>query len=328
MSETFWQDFVMEQTDATSLNVQEKLQTLWSGYGSLLRVKLEGSSFQTAIVKHIVLPEQSNHPRGWNTQLSHQRKMKSYEVETHWYQRFSALCDDACRVPHCLGAIEQGRERVILLEDLDAVGYSERRMSLSYNDVGAGLDWLAHFHARFLHTRPEGLWDIGTYWHLDTRPDEWGEMEESALKNAAKDIDALLNACQFQTLVHGDAKVANFCFSNKGDSIAAVDFQYVGGGCGMKDVVYFLGSCLEEEECKAKEEALLHRYFSTLKDALERYGQDVDWGALELEWREMYAVAWTDFYRFLLGWMPGHWKVNDYSKELADRVLERIGTLG
>ena len=29
-----------------------------------------------------------------------------------------------------------------------------------------------HFHASFLNEAPDGLWPVGTYWHLETRPDE------------------------------------------------------------------------------------------------------------------------------------------------------------
>ncbi|TNE45343.1 MAG: DUF1679 domain-containing protein [Deltaproteobacteria bacterium] len=322
-----WEEFVLQQMGAASLTKGATLQTLWSGYGSLFRVELDGGKAPTAIVKHIVLPEESKHPRGWNTNLSHRRKERSYEVETSWYQSWSERCDEACRVPRCFGAIEQGQERVILLEDLDAAGFSGRSMSLSLSNVGVGLRWLAHFHACFLNESPEGLWPIGTYWHLDTRPDEWDVMEDSPLKDAAKNIDDILNECKFQTLVHGDAKVANFCFSKDGDAVAAVDFQYVGGGCGMKDVVYYLGSCLDEEDCEQHESHVLDCYFEALEEAIERYNKSVDWSALEAEWRALYAVAWTDFYRFLLGWMPGHWKVNEYSQSLAQRVLQAMGNV-
>ena len=75
-------------------------------------------------------------------------------------------------------------------------------------------------------------------------------MKDSPLKENAFLIDEKLYQSSFKTIVHGDAKLANFCFTKDGCRSAAVDFQYVGGGCGMKDVAYFLGSCLTEEECR------------------------------------------------------------------------------
>jgi thiamine kinase-like enzyme len=121
--------------------------------------------------------------------------------------------------------------------------------------------------------------------------------------------------------VNGDAKLANFCFSDDG-RVAAVDFQYVGGGCGMKDVAYFLGSCLCEDECERQEAALLDYYFRALEAALETRAKQVDFSALEANWRDLYPVAWTDFFRFLQGWSPGHWKIHRYSERLAREVLE------
>ena len=124
----------------------------------------------------------------------------------------------------------------MVLEDLDAAGFPVRLASVSPLQLRSCLDWLATFHATFLGVAPEGLWESGTYWHLATRSEELAALDDLRLKEAAPVIDQRLSAARFQTLVHGDAKLANFCFSEEDDGVAAVDFQYVGGGCGMKDV--------------------------------------------------------------------------------------------
>jgi hypothetical protein len=106
--------------------------------------------------------------------------------------------------------------------------------------------------------------------------------------------------------------------------VAAVDFQYVGGGCGMKDVAYFIGSCLYEEDCERYETELLDYYFARLREALELRDSGVDPDALEQEWRALYPVAWSDFHRFMKGWSPGHWKVHSYSERIAREVIARL----
>ncbi|MDH3346259.1 MAG: DUF1679 domain-containing protein, partial [Kiritimatiellaceae bacterium] len=194
------------------------------------------------------------------------------------------------------------------------------------DELKACLKWLAAFHATFMNEKPDGLWPVGTYWHLDTRPDELDVMNDAELKRAAPAIDRQLNECRFQTLVHGDAKLANFCFSQDGENVAAVDFQYVGGGCGMKDVAYFISSCLDEEQSAAREGELLDYYFRTLQQFMG--GGSASFQALEKEWRAMYPVAWTDFFRFLQGWCPGHWKIHRYSQRLTREVLARLNQNG
>jgi len=188
-------------------------------------------------------------------------------------------------------------------------------------EIRVCLSWLANFHALFLGVDPEGLWPVGTYWHLETRPDELEAMEDGHLKAAAGEIDRTLNECRFKTIVHGDAKLANFCFSQGGRDVAAVDFQYVGGGCGIKDVIYLLGSCLEGRECQKEVPGLLRHYFAELKSSVDK---EVDFAALEEEWTELFAFAWADFDRFLLGWMPGHWKINSYSQQLTNKILQKF----
>lgn len=303
----------------------DQIQSLWSGYGKIVRVGLEGVQLNSAIVKHIILPQQANHPRGWNTNKSHQRKVKSYQVEMNWYQHYADLCDDFCRVPKCYGVKSIGEEQLIILEDLDAAGFSLRKSHLSITEVKLCLSWLANFHAIFLNQSPKGLWKVGTYWHLNTRPDEFDAMDDRELKHAATQIDELLNNCKYQTLVHGDAKVANFCFSKDVQQVAAVDFQYVGGGCGIKDVAYLLGSCLTELECELHENELLDYYFKELKIALDKAGNKFNFSELKNEWTCLYPIACTDFTRFLMGWMPTHQKLNEYSKKQVEKALKLIG---
>ena len=137
---------------------------------------------------------------------------------------------------------------------------------------------------------------------------------------AAAAIDRALEASPFRTLLHGDAKVANFCFGASG-RVAAVDFQYVGGGCGMKDLAYFLGSCLDEDRCEQEEDRLLALYFRALREGIPP-GVDAD--ALEADWRSRYPVAWADFHRFLKGWSPGHWKINSYSERICQQVIDNL----
>ena len=319
-----FKNIILESTGASDFFEMERVQELWSGYGMIVRYGLKSAKEKTVIVKHIALPKEADHPRGWNTNLSHTRKLKSYAVETAWYQDWSKCCDDFCRVPKCFACESQNDEMLIVLEDLDTSGYEQRHFSVSIGQMKICLKWLAYFHATFIGKEPKGLWPVGTYWHLETRPDELNALKDKSLKEAAGAIDQKLNSSMFKTFVHGDAKLANFCFSEDDRKVAAVDFQYVGGGCGMKDVAYFIGSCLHEDDCARFENQLLDAYFSFLTEALEEFNSNVDTGALEKEWRELFPAAWTDFHRFIKGWSPGHWKINSYSEQLAKRTLEAL----
>lgn len=312
---------ILSITESNDLKLIEVIQELWSGYGFIARIELNNSSESTVIVKNIELPEKHNHPRGWHTTTSHERKVKSYEVEIDWYKSYSEFCDESCRVASYLISKQDQENTFIVLEDLDIVGYPIRKSKLDKESTKICLKWLANFHATFLNKTVKDIWPIGSYWHLATRKDELNSMAEGIVKQSATKIDELLNKCQYQTIIHGDAKVANFCFSEDGKIVAAVDFQYVGGGCGMKDVVYFLGSCLNEKQCENWEDDLLETYFSALKQAVESRKIDIDFNELKKEWRQLYPIAWTDFTRFLLGWMPTHDKLNGYSQEMIKRAL-------
>ena len=309
--------YLVDLEQASACEEVEIIQSLWSGYGTISRYKLEGAGHDTVVVKCISSPEVMAHPRGWNTDKSHARKAKSYEVETHWYTHFNQWTNTMCRTPEFLGAYAASDNQWIVLEDMDA-NFPLRKQELSLSEVKVCLQWLANFHATYLGYKPSGLWEIGSYWHLGTRPEEWNKTEHPELKAKAYRIDEILNNCVYQTLIHGDAKVANFCFSEDSKEVAAVDFQYTGGGCGMKDVAYLLGSCMSGDDCKKHESELLDYYFSELKYGM---GTPADSIPIEAEWRQMYPLAVADFMRFLLGWMPTHPKVNAYSLNLTEEVL-------
>ncbi|KAJ8377419.1 hypothetical protein AAFF_G00260240 [Aldrovandia affinis] len=203
-----YQDLILEVTGADSLVIGDTIQTLWSGYGAIVRVHLQGGARPSVVVKHVVFPRGSAH-----TDRSHLRKVRSYQVETHWYQNYSP--GDGCRAPVCLAARAFGDEQLMVLEDLDAAGFDQRKTAVDDAEIRACLRWLACFHARFLGVAPEGLWPVGTYWHLETRPDELEAMADRELKSAPGKIDRRLSGCRFKTIVHGDAKLANFCFPGR-----------------------------------------------------------------------------------------------------------------
>ena len=322
---TSFEDQLLKLTESDACTKLEDIQSLWSGYGQIVRYQLTGSIYNQVVVKHICAVKPEGHPRGWNTDSSHQRKLASYVVEHQFYQQWSKHCDYHCKVPVFIGYFESGEHSWLVMEDLQEE-YPILKDSLKIDEVELCLNWLANFHATFMNREPEGLWPVGTYWHLETRKDEWQRMDHDRLKEYASVIDYRLNSCHFKTLVHGDAKVANFCFSSGMQQVAAVDFQYVGGGCGMKDVNYLLGSCLSEYDQLKHEDELLNSYFEYLHASLVKHNSGADFSQLEQEWRAMYTYANADFVRFLLGWMPTHHKINAFSLGRMESLLDVIAS--
>jgi hypothetical protein len=272
-------------TGARRVRRIERVQSLWGGYGEIVRVALEGGVAPTAIVKHVQAPASKRDT------ISDARKRRSYDNEARFYRDLAARCDDACRVARLYGSQVED-DWLFVLEDLDAAGFGGRHDTAPAAGLDACLAWLAAFHARFLGERFEALWPVGTYWHLGTRRDELAVIRDDYLRSNAEAWDAQLCGARFQTLLHGDPKEANFCFAPSG--VAAVDFQYAGRGCAMRDVAYLLHGRTDRGE--------LEIYFRYLRAALAEHA---DGAAVEAEWRGLYSVARLDFERFLAGWRPG-----------------------
>jgi hypothetical protein len=261
--------WIVERAGATSGRWGARIQTLWGGYGEIRRVHLDRTS---VVVKRV-------DARGEDDSPGHQRKCRSYDVEMRFYEAYAARCES--RTPKMIAAKKGDAQWTFVLEDLDAAGFRGRRARASDAELDRCLAWLAAFHVRFLGVAPEGLWPNGTYWHLATREDELREIDDRALREAAPLLDEKLRSARHRTLVHGDAKLANFCFSS--DGVAAVDFQYTGGGTGVQDVAYLLYG--------------EHREHVHLETYLARLPRDV-----ADEWRALYPIAVADFRRFLAGW--------------------------
>lgn len=298
---------VADATGATSARRTGRIQSVWSGYGELARYALSGEDARTVVVKHVTPPAGSG--------FSHERKLRSYEVESTWYGDWAPNLPPGCRTARAYLAERFEEGWLFVLEDLDAAGFAGRTRAPRGAQQRACLAWLATFHAHHLGRRPDGLWPVGTYWHLETRPEELAAMEPGPLRDAAGPIEARLSGARFTTLVHGDAKPANFCFRPDGQAVAAVDFQYVGGGCGMKDVAYFL-------QGEGDHGPALEVYFAALRAALPA---DVDADALEAEWRALHPFAVADFQRFLAGWAPSWRSASRFEQRLTDGVLAEVG---
>jgi hypothetical protein len=281
---------IAEIASAQDVMPRGRMGTLWGGYGQLHRVALVGTLCTNAVVKWVSPPSDLRRTGG----VSHKRKCRSYDVETAFYRTFAARCDDACRVPRLLGARAANDTWILVLEDLDAAGFDARIRARDARALDACVAWLAAFHARFVHERPEGLWPVGTYWHLGTRQEELARMRDKDLQRAASGLDRALRDATFRTLVHGDAKPDNFCFDQRASRVAAVDFQYVGGGVGVQDLAYLLYGSSRGQSAQ-----LIGTYFDHLRAALPAA---IDAAALEAEWRGLFAVAIDDFRRFLDGW--------------------------
>lgn len=325
--------FIKRQCKAETVQRASLIQSLWSGYGEVARYSLTGLDAPSFVIaKHCTFPSDIKHPRGWHSNASHARKVRSYEVEQTWYRHWSSQCHSGARIARCFGDFhdEHTGQRLTLLEDLDAAGYSDRYTGFNIDQILACIQWLAAFHASFIHPFahakwPEGLWRKGTYWHLDTRQDEWHAIAQCDLKAAASQIANCLDKARYKTLVHGDAKAANFCLSSLTNQVAAVDFQYVGGGVGVQDLVYFLGSALSEEELIEHSDYLLSYYFAELSGELMAQGESQALAhAVVDEWQCLFTIAWADFHRFILGWSPTHPKNTFFSQQLTAQALEKL----
>ena len=295
--------------------------TLWAGYGRVTSVdgrRASDGARLPIVIKRVSPPAA---PPA-DDDGGHARKLASYVAEAEFYRRLApalAAPGSGCPVATPLAVVEADAPPYALalaLADLRPTHPVFTKGSLRPPQLAAALRWLAEFHAAFwgvaarTDVPPLLAGREGTFWHLATRPAEYDAIPRdwADLKAAAHAIDAALAAAAagpHGCLVHGDAKAANFCWTDGGGGrdvgAAAFDFQYVGRGVGARDVAYLLSSAGSAGD---DEEGLLSLYLAALLAALARRGTDpAGYDAAVL--RSHYDLACADFVRFMAGW--GWW---------------------
>ena len=83
-------------------------------------------------------------------------------------------------------------------------------------------------------------------------------------------------------------------------------------------------SVFDGEECAKYEESILNLYFESLNEALSSSMNIKEYELLEHEWRTLWPIVWSDFYRFLNGWKPEHKKITLFMKNKFKEVLNQI----
>ena len=199
----------------------------------------------------------------------------------------------------------------------------------------ATLQALARMHAFFwLGDKTEALasslWPIATYWDQAKQPADQAnrlstlfarfvaDFGDPGVAEAAKrkDYGALLalhaerlekevHQGEKQTIIHGDAKSANFFYKTgssgeEGLEVGVIDFQWTGRGLCATDVAYAMWAC-PQSEVLDQEQQLLEFYHGQLAQELAKEGSKVP---SLLTFKAQYQAAFLDLCRVVIA---DHW---------------------
>ncbi|KAG0621635.1 hypothetical protein M758_3G036300 [Ceratodon purpureus] len=323
------------------------LTTLWSSYGHIYRlwVRLDNSpSSKTSLILKTVNPPAVTRA----ADESHLRKLVSYRVERYFYANLSSALSppNLARVATCYPVAEKASNDSLLLEDLEVNFPISPGSGLGLQRTHAVLKWLANFHAAFwgLPNDPsvtlipppfdvpnpseaQGAWAQGGYWYLDTRQEEYsciGSDWKTHLPHFQAAAEKLKTDTRGRTLIHGDCKAANILFSADSSTCALYDFQYVGGGLGAQDLVYFIGTSIDGAILRKNgaHEELLNYYYQELKTALKLRNLNADKDLFTFAvLKSQFEVALVDWMRFMAGW--GRWGNAGWVESNVRSILKR-----
>jgi len=313
-----------EAGDVQRVTTRE-MASLWGGMGKVYEISISSSvssgGASTIVAKRIQLPTSCS-------SLGDQRKKDSYDVEAAFYSRGHAqrLVAADFVAPRPL-LVERSRSDGLTICMTRLHGRAHR---MDYQHAEAVLSALARLHATYWGKRADeaidaqpdgGLQPQGTYWYLDTRPDEHAAMPmtgwQGRLRLAARAIDLRLKADPLQTVCHGDAKSANIIFEHGSDgSIIPLfyDFQYCGKAAATKDLAYFLNVAVDDA---GSEEKLVNHYHTELSGLLKASGHTVP--TMEML-KTSLALSYADLGRFLVEF--GFWGHANIKTKIAEVLAQ------
>ncbi len=223
-------------------------------------------------------------------------RRESFAVERRFYDNVilqERLRNAALTIPKVLASDLDGSRAwpafCILMNDL-TTNYPLHPDRMSLQQAASALQWIATFHACFWgDSFPHVLWDRGAFWtrtctvqgiasawvathqfieskypqFLTSRTASIGHRLQTAGPSITDFLTEYAQNRNYRTVIHGDYKAANLFFAKDTKNVAAIDFQFTGGGVGAEDVAYLLYPDAFGEWF-AHEEMLLQTYHETL----------------------------------------------------------------
>jgi len=120
-----------------------------------------------------------------------------------------------------------------------------------------------------------------------------------------------------QTLIHGDAYVANMYFDDGGNKIGYLDFQMVTRGHGVREVTYLLGSCLAPEVTEGNIKRLLGVYCQHLAE------QGVELSE-HAAWQQHQESALYLMVSCIVNGALGHMQTEAINRQCVERAMQLV----
>ena len=232
----------------------------------------------------------------------------------------------------------------LLLDDFSEANGWHQVVQTDLAQTQATLQAFARMHAFFwLGNKTEALasslWPIATYWdqakqptdqanrlssHLSRFVADFGDPEVSEatrrkdygvlLASHAERLEREVHQGEKQTIIHGDAKSANFFYktsssSEEGLDVGVIDFQWTGRGLCATDVAYAMWAC-PQSQVLDQEQQLVEYYHGQLVQELAKLEPSGGGGGTKVPslnaFKAQYKAAFLDLCRVVIA---DHWSI-------------------